>query len=134
MDQSVATKLVESDKIRALMVQFPDLKVRKDRWGTERYSAASANSLVTNYETRHSCGCCGDAPLLVWPYLSTEHGRVFSDPSSFYFARRDHWESEYTLEPSFAESVRKAGLPESMTTPLVSRYPEKRETVEDDGD
>lgn len=131
MDKGIAAKLEEADRIRALTLQFPDLRIHKDRWGNERYSAASANPQVTNYETRHSCGCCGDAPLLVWPYLEAEYGRVFSDPSSFYFARRDGWEGGYTLEPSFTESVRKAGLPESMTAPLVARYP--KEAVEDDG-
>jgi len=31
----------------------------------------------------HSCGCCADSPIEVWPYVSIDGTKVYSDPPYF---------------------------------------------------
>lgn len=68
---------------------FPDLETYVGRWNKKVYCSKLANSRVTSYESRYNCGCCDDSPLEIWPYIETEHGRVYSSPARFFVGKRN---------------------------------------------
>ena len=59
---------------------FPDVTFQKDRWNREYLCSKQANSRVTEFYSGHSCGCCPDSPLLIYPYLTVGNQNVYSDP------------------------------------------------------
>lgn len=90
----------ELNQINRLREAFPDLEVTKNRWGTVRYYAESANSLVNDYYTKHSCGCCNDAPLYVYPFLYFEGIKVHSKPDHFCIGEKNTWGYGDLYDPS----------------------------------
>lgn len=63
---------------------FPDLQRHVNRWGRERFSSKKANTLVTDYDLSHNCGCCSDSPLELWPFMVHESGMsIYSEPPCF---------------------------------------------------
>jgi len=122
LNKEVANRSEEATRLKSLSELFPDLCVHTNRWGTQRYVSASANSRVTNYETRRTCGCCVDAPRVAWFYLETKLGRVYSDPPDFYLTKFDDFGSNECLDPQFEEAARKAAIPESLIEKFVGIY------------
>lgn len=133
LDKEAAALAAEAARVTALTTLFPDLKIHTDRWKTQRYSSASVNGRVTDYEVRRTCGCCIDAPRVAWPYIETEHGRVYSDPPSFYLSRFDDIGNNEELASDFEAGARKAGLPAAMIERAVNFYSRLKEANEDDG-
>lgn len=129
LNKEVAEKQAEAERIRRLAELFPDLETHTDRWKTQRYISKAVNARVANYELRRTCGCCPDAPRVLWPFLETEHGRVFSNPPSFYLTRLDDFGCNEDLDPHFESSARVAGLPETLIETMVRLY--TKETHED---
>lgn len=88
LKKEAAQKLTEAERLLRLQAEFPDLKKYVGRWNKVAYYSKSVNDKVTDYESRHNCGCCNDSPLEVWPYVETPDGRVYSDPPSFMVGER----------------------------------------------
>lgn len=92
-------------KLENLLKVFPDLEVTKDRWGTARYYADSANSLVNDYYTKHSCGCCNDAPLFVYPFLYVDGVKVHSKPDHFCIGEKNAWGYGEMYDPDATKAM-----------------------------
>ena len=122
MDQEVTRRLAELTRLQATQSRYPDLRIHVDRWKHERYCAASVNTQVTDYEVHRTCGCCIDAPKIVWFYLQTEHGPIYSDPPQYYLANWKEDGEGYTLIGSFRETALKAGIPEHLVSKLARAY------------
>lgn len=95
----------EITKLEGLLKIFPDLEVTKDRWGTVRYYANSANDLVNDYYTKHSCGCCSDSPLFVYPYLYVEGVKVHSKPDHFCIGEKNAWGTGEIYDPDSVKAL-----------------------------
>lgn len=66
-------RLEELNFLEKLMQEkYPDLERHVNRWNTERFTSMLVNDQVTDFEVLHSCGCCPDAVLNIWPYLEEE--------------------------------------------------------------
>jgi hypothetical protein len=74
----------EIEKLNRVAARFPDAFVSHDRWKNERVFSKIASPLCDKYDWEHSCGCCADSPVKVWPYLETEFGKVFAAESPLY--------------------------------------------------
>jgi hypothetical protein len=90
------TKLVkdsqsELQQLEELQEQFPDLEVIKDRWGTMRFSAESANKLADNYYTKFGCGCCNDSPKFLYPYTLVNDVKVHTKPERVCIGEKDYY-------------------------------------------
>jgi len=92
-------------ELRKLAVLYPDLKKHTNRWKRERWYSKSVNSLVDKCEIGHDCGCCGDSPVEVWPYLEIDGFKVYSNPccltvgeASSYGDRPDKdWQEKFVI-------------------------------------
>lgn len=115
--KEAAEKLAEADKIKKLLAAFPDLRRQVNRWEKVSYSSASVNPKVTDYESRHNCGCCSDSPLEIFPYLDTEWGRVYSNPACFTVGEQDPYGGGDKPYPGWDEKMRQAGIPQ----PIIER-------------
>src|SRR5262249_36369247 len=80
----------EVARLEKLAALYPDLRRYEGRWKKFAFCSASVNDKVTDYETRFNCSCCPDSPLEFWPYLETEHGRVYSDPPDFFIGEKSY--------------------------------------------
>ena len=79
----------ELSSLEQLIFDYPDTEVATNRWGKKRISSERVNSLVTDVEIYHSCGCCHDSPLLVSPYIEVGDLRLYSKPESFWVGTRN---------------------------------------------
>ncbi len=69
-----------------LVLEYDDIYIDTSRWNTERYCSSHVNSLCSEVEIRHICGCCSDSPIEVevWPYIVNNNDiRIYSDPPGF---------------------------------------------------
>lgn len=127
-------KLREAEALEARLKAFPDLQRHVNRWNRERFYAKSVNSRVNAYELGHNCGCCSDSTLELWPYLETEHGRIYSDPPKFTIGEKDYryGDMEYTGWESQLEA---AGIPLSLIAPVQASFihdQKVRDTMDED--
>jgi len=76
-------KIKYLDKLLELVSIYPDLKKHIDRWDRNRVSTKLVNHLVNDCEIKHSCGCCSDSILEVWPFIEINEIKIYSDPIPF---------------------------------------------------
>lgn len=130
-----AKKLAEAEaelaRVQKLTQLYPDLKRHVGRWNKVVYCSASVNGLVTDYETRHNCGCCADSPLELWPYLETEHGRVYSNPTGIFIGEQDPFTYGDVSRPGWREDLRKYGLPEALIEKVAGHFKDERQKALD---
>jgi hypothetical protein len=117
LNAEVAQKIAEAEKLTKMQAVFPDLRRTTGRWNKVAYASKSINAKVTDFESRHNCGCCNDSPLEIWPYAMTEHGKVYSDPAEFRVGERNPWRGGDDPYPGWDEKMREAGIPE----PIIDR-------------
>lgn len=106
----------EIDVLQALVQIYPDLKIHTNRWGKIRYSSKTANQHVTKYERGYNCGCCSDSPLEIWPYVETNFGKIYSDPTCFIVGERG-FDSTTPIE-NWQESLRVANIPDMVISDI----------------
>lgn len=65
-----------------LIKKFPDLEIKRNRWGHEFYESKSINHLCDKVEYGYTCGCCIDAGYLAKPYMEFDGMRIYASPYS----------------------------------------------------
>lgn len=125
--QEINEKTSEADKLEALLKLYPDIKVREHRWGKITCYSKLVNSLVSNYDVRHNCGCCSDSPLEVFPYIETPHGRVYSDPPCFTIGHQNP--DTYGDDPydNWRDNLKNSGIPDEIIEKIGYRF--KKEDI-----
>lgn len=118
-----AEKLEEASRLERLWQEFPDLLNHVNRWHTVRYYSKSVNPRVDKFDLCHSCGCCPDCPLELWPYLETANGKVYSDPPKFTVGEK-HWICGDHPYKKWKEELEKAGIPESIIQAVSNHFKE----------
>jgi hypothetical protein len=124
-------KFAEAERLLKLQQAFPDIQKHVGRWNKIAYYTKSVNSLVDNYEARHNCGCCSDSPLEIWPYLQTEHGRIYSEPACFMVGRRNPYDYEDEPIPGWESKLSSAGIQQSLIE-KISYLMKSEESSEED--
>jgi hypothetical protein len=109
-----AELLAKADKMEKLKQLFPDIKVHTNRWGTKRNYSKQVNSVATNVEIRHNCGCCADSPVEAWPYLNTEFGPIYSDPPSFFVGEQNGYGYGQIESSGWEKTLRASNISESV--------------------
>ena len=126
LQKQAAAKIAEAERLEKLQQLYPDLKRHVGRWNKVVYCSPSVNSLVTDYETRHNCGCCGDSPLELWPYLETEHGRIYSRPTGIFIGERDPYFGGDISRSGWREDLQKHGFPEGLIERVSYMFEDER--------
>jgi hypothetical protein len=99
--EGLQTKILLLEKIAQL---YPDLKMNMNRWNRVRWYSKTVNSYVDKCEIGHSCGCCPDSSVEVWPYVEIDGFKVYSDPckisvgedSSFGDRPDKNWQAQFS--------------------------------------
>jgi hypothetical protein len=99
-------------QLKRIVEKFPDAFISQDRWKNERVFSKIASPLCDKYDWRHSCGCCADSSVQVWPYLETEFGKVFAAEAPLYVMDRDEYGMGTYLRNGF--DVSKTNLSDGM--------------------
>jgi hypothetical protein len=127
--KEAAEKTAEADNLERMLKEFPDLLKNVNRWRKVRYYSPSVNPRVDKYDMSHNCGCCEDSPLEVWPYLETENGRVYSDPSRFQVGEKSyHGDRPYS---GWKEKMREAHIPESIIESIQEHFRQEAREARD---
>lgn len=85
--KEIALKDQELINLINLEKLYPDVRKYQAKYRAFQQSK-SVNNKVTDFEYKYSCGCCSDAAVMVFPYLETKCGKVYSDPCSFTIGER----------------------------------------------
>ena len=110
-----AAKTATAEKLAALAGLFPDLKKYVGRWEKIAFYSAAANERATGVDIRHNCGCCEDSPVEAWPYVETEHGKVYTDPPRFVVGERDYAaDGGERANEDWDKRLREARIPEAV--------------------
>lgn len=135
LEEELSEKQKELESLKARYAKYPDLKRHVNRWKTVRYCSASVNDKVTECDIAHNCGCCGDSPLEVWPYLETELGKLYSDPPRFTVGEK-HWIAGDAPYAGWKEDFRKAGISEIIISQVSNHFKacaeERKQAVEEE--
>ncbi len=121
----------EAARIEQLAKDFPDLRRHVGRWNKIVYCSKTVNTKVTDFETRYNCGCCSDSPLEFWAYLETPHGRVYSDPPSFFIGEKGHFYGTAVAKAGWKDQLRNAGIPEALIERMATRFDYDKERARD---
>lgn len=122
LSKEIEQKTKVLHNLTQLQSQFPDLQKYVGRWDKVAYYSKAANSQIQGFDYRRNCGCCADSPYEIWPYLNTEHGKVYSDPPKL-------WADSLS-----EEELRKLEFPETIITkllPLIDKKIEEEDTEEE---
>ena len=111
--KEISDKLDEIGRLEKLLVAYPSVQRHVGRWDKVAYFTKDVNTKVERFDLRHNCGCCNDSPLELWPYVETEYGKIYSDPSCFRIGEK-HWVSGDKPRRDWKEELRKAEIPESV--------------------
>ena len=127
----------ESIRLQELLKLFPDLHERKNRWKRSFLSSKEVNSQATDVEIGHSCGCCEDSSLFVYPFIETEYGKVFSDPYYFCVGSKNVYGTGENPDKNWEEKLQKENISQiaidAVTEYLKNNIP-KNDDDEDDDD
>lgn len=118
--------VAEASRLEKMAAAYPDLRRHEGRWEKVAFCSKSVNALVTDYDMRYNCGCCSDSPLELWPYINTDHGKIYSDPPMFFIGEKS-WMGGDDPRPGWKESLRKEGIPESIVDRVKLHFSEERE-------
>ena len=131
-------KKTEAEVLKALLVEFPDLKISTDRWRRQRYTSRTVNARATQVDFRHNCGCCPDSPLEARPYIETMGVQVFAQPDRYFVGER--YDGIYEYEASgWEERMRKEDISDAAIEKVraylaAHEPPPYRDAFEDDDD
>jgi hypothetical protein len=124
-------QLTEQQQEYATLVKiaekYPDLKEHTDRWGNKYYTSASANQDVTDYDLRHSCGCCPDSILYLYPYLLIDVVKVYGGPLPFNIGDQEPSYGTARPNPYWIEELTKAKIPEFIISKLQEYFDQQEE-------
>jgi hypothetical protein len=65
---------------KKILEEIPDVELGSTQWENEMLFSASINSIATNVEFKHSCGCCSGAPLLARFYIERFGKKIYVKP------------------------------------------------------
>jgi hypothetical protein len=114
LQEKIREYQAELQSVESIEDDIPDLETGYDRWSHEYYTAKSVNTRVTNALFKHSCGCCDDAPLRMWPYVILEGKQIYSSPMYFTIGEQCPNCFENIAYSGWEEELHKAGIPESV--------------------
>lgn len=129
--KKLATIDAEIARVQALTQLYPDLKRHVGRWNKVAYCSPSVNGLVTDFEHRFNCGCCGDSPMELWPYLETPHGRIYSSPTGIFVGEKDPFFGGAVSRSGWREDLQRHGLPEALIEKVAVLFKDERKKAEE---
>lgn len=120
LQKSINKSKNEISKLERLAEKYPNIKKYVGRWNKVVYCTELVNSKVNNCEIGHSCGCCRDSPLKIWPYIETSDGdKVYSSPPEFIVG--EMYYSGDIPHRGWKDKLREANISESIVE-IVEKY------------
>lgn len=118
--------------LKKIQKLIPDLTYTIDRWKKFRLHSPTVNAKAESVDIRHSCGCCGDSPLLARPFIIVEDEQIFTVPESFSVGEKGYGEGDIPY-PGWRTKLMAAGLPENIIN-QVETYFESHKPCEEQED
>ena len=110
----------QAARLTSLLELFPDLTQEINRWRRVFECSKSVNSLATDYELAHTCGCCPDPGVLVQVYVDTPHGRVYGVPHKIEVGERiDYIDRPH---PHWERTLRSCGISEVVIEKVRAHF------------
>jgi hypothetical protein len=72
---------------KRLVEKFPDVETTSKG----KYHSKMVNSIATDIDYWHSCGCCYDAALYAAPYVEFEGKKIYSSPIEITIGEHYSW-------------------------------------------
>lgn len=123
LNKEIVQRQLELDTLTQLKKEFADLDYEIDRWQHRRFKSALVNTLATNFDINHSCGCCHDAVLYIRPYIERTINnntlKVYSNPLTFSVGSKAYG-GGYRVKLAWAEPMKKANIPENIIQKIGS--------------
>jgi hypothetical protein len=124
----IILKQKEIESLTKLVEKYPDLEKQVGRWNKVAYSSKTVNGLVNRFDLRHNCGCCNDSPVEVWPYLETEHGNVYSNPSKFVVGEKGYYGGDVPYK-NWEKELQNAGIPDVIIGAIKMHFKKEKESM-----
>jgi hypothetical protein len=129
----------EIDNLRILVKKYPDLKKHVDRWRNERLKSKKVNAIADLCYFAHSCGCCDDSPLFVWPYIKDEETGldIYSDPPNIFIGEKNPYPvsgrvyKPERVNPNWEENLRECNISQ-VVIDKTREYLLKESNLEED--
>jgi hypothetical protein len=121
LKEDISEKQAEVDRLTELSRSFSDLK-RFEGIGDNHvvFFSFTANELVTNFVRRRDTS--PEYSVVVWPYLETDLGRVYSNPPYFIVGKL-HPQGDIP-KPGWEEELRKAKITEVVIAKVQEYFEE----------
>lgn len=113
LEKEINSKESEIERLKQLQVKFPDINKTINRWKVVRYTSSLVNSIATDCDIYFSCHCCADSSLKISPYIKTEFGNVYSEPSAFTIGERCY-DGGCSSSLNWKEELLTAKLPQNI--------------------
>jgi len=117
-----------------LIEKYPDLHEKTDRWNKRRLCSKKVNGVVNKCFIKHSCGCCADSPLEVWPYIIEGNILVFSDPCGILIGEANACGSGEIPNEGWQEDLREESISEEVINQVQKYLDENPPQPYDDED
>lgn len=124
LKEEISSKEKKIKDIEELLKEYPDLEIIVDRWRNEFYISKTANSKVSEFYTKHSCGCCSDSPLFAYPYVRINNGlKIHSNPYRFCIGEKDLYSNsgeKYLTENEIIKNLEKENISRNIIEKLAA--------------
>ena len=119
--ETLQEEIVDRQELLDLGTRIEDLDWSNDRWNNKYWYSKSVNSLCTDIEISHSCGCCRDSRLQVRPYAIIDGRRIFSDPVVFGIGEKNECGIGDRPDSNWFMKLRESKIPEN-TIIKIGKY------------
>ena len=132
-EEIVAEQLVLLATLKKLQEYFPDLGYSIDRWNYFRLHSARVNTIATEADIHHSCGCCSDSPLLVRPYVNKDGQKIYCIPESFNVGEKSYSGGDRP-NSGWVKDLQDAGITKEVIEIVKEYFKQEKECYEDELD
>ena len=123
----------EAEVLAKIAEKYSDIRECSDRWQRKYYVSEMANPDMTNYSMCHSCGCCPDPVLYVYPYLEIDGVKIYAGPlagyskSPFCIGEREAWHYTDRSFDGWKEKMVAAKIPQHIIDSIQKHFDEQAE-------
>ncbi len=103
LKQILERELAEAQARHEALSHYPDLEVKRDRWGRHKLYSHSLTKKAVKFEVQNQCDCCDKALVYALPYEEFKCVRIYA-PCELPIAKRftngkifelDCWEDDF---------------------------------------
>ena len=82
------------------------------------------NAIAIDIDINHSCGCCADSPLQMWPYKQIDGVKVFSQPPCFKVGEPNQWGIGEIAWDNWEDELQEVNISETVIQKIKKHFKE----------